>query len=64
MSHCDTKNSQKVSHSDVLVKYNAMQNVQIFIVHLWSAVMDQRHSIETPKMLSSWRDFAKNFESP
>ena len=34
MSHCDTKNSQKVSHSDVLVKYNAMQNVQIFIVHL------------------------------
>ena len=33
MSHCDTKNSQKVSHSDVLVKYNAMQNVQIFIVH-------------------------------
>ena len=34
MSHCDTKNSQKVSHSDVLVKYNVMQNVQIFIVHL------------------------------
>ena len=34
MSHSDTKNSQKVSHSDVLVKYNAMQNVQIFIVHL------------------------------
>ena len=34
MSHSDTKNSQKVSHSDVLVKYNVMQNVQIFIVHL------------------------------
>ena len=29
MSHCDTKNSQKVSHSDVLVKYNAMQNAKL-----------------------------------
>ena len=34
MSQSDTKNSQKLSHSDVMVKYNAMQNVQIFIVHL------------------------------
>ena len=34
MSHSDIKKSQKVSHSDVLVKYNAMQNVQIFIVQL------------------------------
>jgi len=32
MSHSDTKNSQKVSHSDVLVKYNVMQDQDAEIV--------------------------------
>ena len=39
MSQSDTKNSQKLSHSDVLVKYNGMQNVQIFIVRLEKIAM-------------------------
>ena len=39
MSQSDTKSSQKLSHSDVLVKYNSMQNVQIFIVRLEKIAM-------------------------
>ena len=31
MSHSDTKSGQKVSHSEDLVIYNAMQNLQILI---------------------------------